>query len=115
MHALRVLEFEAIRQRLQSHCETPVGAALAAELEPSYDADEVWELLHLTREAMDFIARQPAPSLGGLRDPRQAFDRASKGAVLSGAEIFQAADSLYVMRTLKDAVKPGRADYGRLW
>ena len=43
MHALRVLEFDAIRERLQYNCETPIGAASASEVLPSFDADEVWE------------------------------------------------------------------------
>lgn len=115
MHAYRVLEFDAIRERLAYQCETPIGAALAEEVEPSFDAAEVWELLAQTEEAMRFIAQHAAPPLGALRDPRQALNRGSKGAVLSGAEIFQIGDSLYAMRTLKDAIKPRRADFGRLW
>ncbi|HVT14008.1 MAG TPA: endonuclease MutS2 [Fimbriimonadaceae bacterium] len=115
MHALQVLEFDAIQERLQYLCETPIGAALAEELIPSFDADDVWRLLEQTREAMDFIAKRTAPSLGALRDPRKALDRASKGAALVGEEILQVADSLYAMRNLKEAVKAARADYPILW
>lgn len=115
MHASQVLEFDAIRERLQVHCETPIGAALSEELGPSFDPDDVWRLLEQTREAMDFIARRTAPSLGALRDPRNALDRASKGAVLGGEEICQIADSLYAMRNLKEALKAGRNDYPILW
>src|SRR4051794_26019412 len=115
MHALRVLEFGAIRERLQVFCETPIGAAHASELAPSFDAAEVWELLDQTRESMDFIARQSPPSLGALRDPRQSLNRASKGGALGGSEIFQIADSLYAMRNLKDALKVKRTEYPRLW
>jgi len=115
MHALRVLEFDAIRQRLGYNCETPIGAALAEELEPSFDAAEVWRLLEETREGMDLIARQQPPSLGALRDPRQALDRAKKGAVLGGDQIFQIADSLYAMRSLREAIKTKRTDYPVLW
>ncbi|HTQ10966.1 MAG TPA: endonuclease MutS2 [Fimbriimonadaceae bacterium] len=115
MHALRVLEFDIIRERLQYNCETPIGADLAGGLEPAFEAEEVWRLLNQTKECMDLIARHSPPSLGALRDPREVLDRAQKGAVLAGDQIFQIADSLYAMRNLKDAVKARRADYPMLW
>jgi DNA mismatch repair protein MutS2 len=115
MHALRVLEFDSIRERLQYHCETPIGAALAEEMLPSFEESEVWRLLEQTRETMDFIAQHSAPSLGALRDPRKALDRASKGGALEGEEIFQIGDSLYAMRNVKEAIKPRRLDYPKLW
>ncbi len=115
MHALRVLEFDAIRHRLQYNCETPIGAALAEELTPTFDSDEVWLLLEQTREGMEFVARQSPPSLGALHDPRQALDRASKGGLLGGDQVFQIADSLYAMRSLKEALKAKRSDYPILW
>src|SRR5256885_677587 len=115
MHALRVLEFDAIRQRLQDNCETPIGAALATELAPSFDASEVWELLEQTRQTMALIAQHSAPSLGALRDPREALNRAGKGGALGGSEMFQIGDSLYAMRNLKEAVKSRRGDYPVLW
>lgn len=115
MHALRVLEFDAIRERLQYHCETPIGAALASELLPSFDETEVWRLLEQTRETMDFIAKLSPPRLGALKDPREALNRAAKGGTLGGNEVFQIGDSLYAMRSLKEAVKPRRAEFPKLW
>lgn len=115
MHALRVLEFDAIRERLQYHCETPLGAALASELLPSFDETEVWRLLEQTRETMDFIAKLSPPRLGALKDPREALNRAAKGGTLGGNEVFQIGDSLYAMRSLKEAVKPRRAEFPKLW
>src|SRR6185436_14760321 len=82
---------------------------------PSFEGAVVWELLEQTRQTMDFIARQSAPPLGALRDPRQALNRASKGGVLTGAETFQAGDSLYAMRNLKETIRPKRAEYPVIW
>ncbi len=113
MHALRVLEFEAIRKRLQDHCETPLAAASALDVAPSFVVDDVWELLEQTREGMDFIARQSPPSLGPVKDPRQALTRASKGGALGGQEIFAIADTLLAMRRMKEALK--QREYPRLW
>jgi DNA mismatch repair protein MutS2 len=115
MHASQVLEFGAIRDRLQAHCETSHGAALAAELDPSFEADDVWRRLALTAEAYDVVGSQGAPSLGAVRDLRGALLRASKGSTLDGADLFQIADALAAMRSLKVFLQPRRAELPGLW
>ncbi len=108
MHAFKVLEFSAIRDRLQAQCETVIGAALAGELRPSFAADEVWEALALTSEAHDAIGRQTPPSLWGIKDLRQPLKRASKGGVLGATELFSVGDALSAMRALKSFLTPLR-------
>jgi len=100
MHALRVLEFDSVLERLQTHCETALGAALAEDLRPSFNTDEVWALLSLTGEAHELLTSHAAPSLGSIRDMRDAFRRAGKGGSLGGQELFMAADALRGMREL---------------
>jgi len=115
LHALRVLEFEAVRQRLQRFCETTIGAAHADELTPSFESDEVWRRQALTQEAYELISRHAAPPLGALRDLRSALDRASKGAVLGGSELFVIGDSLASMRAFKTFLRPRKAEAPGLW
>lgn len=115
MHALRVLEFEAIRDRLQRHSETSLGEAAARATEPSFEASEVWRLLGETREAMDFIARHSMPSLGAVRDLRESVNRAAKGGGLAGAEAYLVGETLRAMRVAKAAIQPRRSDYPALW
>lgn len=115
MHALRVLEFDAIRERLQGHSETSLGEAAAGAIEPSFESDEVWRLLGETQEAMDFIARHSAPSLGGVRDLRESMARAAKGGGLSGSEAYLIGESLRAMRLAKATIQSRRADFPALW
>ncbi|MGV3614810.1 MAG: endonuclease MutS2 [Fimbriimonas sp.] len=101
MHALRVLEFPAIRERLRFHCETPIGASWAADIDPSFDAEEVWRLLGATAEAHDALSRHSVPSLAGARDVRNAVRRAAREGVLGGQELFLVGDALRAMRTFR--------------
>lgn len=100
MHALRVLEFGSVLERLRDHCETSLGAELASSLQPSFDTGEVWEMLSRTEEGHRLVAAHAPPSLGSVRDLRDAFRRSSKGGTLGGQELFQAADALRGMREL---------------
>lgn len=97
-------------QRLQDHCETALGAASAKALKPSFETDEVWSLLKLTREAFDLLSSQSAPSLGAVRDLRDSFRRASKGGSLGGQELFMCADALRSMRAQATFLKTHKAD-----
>lgn len=114
MHSLRVLEFQAIRERLRFHCETPIAAASASELSPSFDAEQVWSELDLTREAHEALAKHSPPSLGAVVDLRNALNLASKGAVLGGVELFRIGEALSVMRSLKAFLESRRSDLPRL-
>ncbi len=111
MHALRVLEFDLVRRRLQFHCETPLAAAWADELMPSFDEAEVWRLLDATAQGHDALARYQLPSLGPIRDWRSALKRANKGAVLGGQELFGIAEALGAMRQLRSFLVQRRTDY----
>ncbi len=110
MHALKVLEFDVIKERLGRQCETALGADLADELRPSFDSARVWQLLSLTNEAHEALAKHHVPSLGPIRDLRQPLKVASKGGVLGGQELYQIADALMGMRNLKTFLAARRFD-----
>jgi DNA mismatch repair protein MutS2 len=114
-HALRVLEFDAIRARLRARCETPMASALADALEPSFESDRVWESLAATGEAYDAVGRHSLPPLATVRDLRNGARRASKGGTLGGSELFQIGEALATMRALKTFLAPRRQEYPRLW
>ncbi len=100
--------------RLLSDCRLTarrrLGSALAEDLEPSFDAVVVWDLLARTAEAHDALGKHQVPSLGAVRDLRQPLKIASKGGVLGGQELFQIADSLYAMRVFKTFLQVRRGD-----
>ncbi len=103
-HALRVLEFDSVLQRLASHCETEQGADLARAMEPEFDSNEIWRLQDLTKEAYDLLGVANLPSLGAVRDDRQAVERAAKGGSVDGETLYRIGEALGAMRNLKGVV-----------
>ena len=114
-HALRVLEFSAVTERLQNLCETSLGAGFAAELEPTFDAEEVASALEDTRQAYELIARHSVPSLGAVRDLRKSLQRIEKGGSGNGEELFLIGEAMSSMRSLKSLVNPLRSEFRSIW
>jgi len=114
-HAFRVLEFDAVRELLAQQCQTSLGASLAREIEPEFDAEDVWERLAETEEALDFIGKISAPSLGAVTDLRPAFNRADKGGTLGASELAECAWCLQALRQMKTALTPMQNDLRRLF
>lgn len=102
MHALRVLEYDAVRRLLQEHCETALSRAWAGELEPIFSEAEVWQQIGLTAEAHHALGHQAPPSLYGIRDLRDPVRRATKGGVLGGQELWMVGAALETMRSLRE-------------
>ena len=82
-HALSVLEYAAIVERLARSTATPAGTALAFAHQPSSDPEEVRRRQQLTAEAIALYDHAAEPSLGGIEDVRDAAARAARGAVLA--------------------------------
>jgi len=114
MHAYKVLEFGTLRRQLEELCETPVAAALAHDLAPSFDADEVRTLLDTTGEALEVFGREHVPNLRHGRDLRNALRRAAKGGVLGGLELLHALELIVLARQLRDLLGGREASYPRL-
>jgi DNA mismatch repair protein MutS2 len=101
LRALRILEFQAIRDRLVGCCETEMAKLVAEDIAPAFEETEVWKQLGESCEAYDLMGTKPPPGLGGVRDTRNALRMASKGAVLGGQELYQIGFGLSAIRTLK--------------
>lgn len=114
-HAFRVLEFQAVRDRLASSCETPLAHAHALELRPAFRADEVWYLVDLTREAHEALAKHSVPSLAAIRDPRSGLKRAEKGGTLGGQELRHIGEALATMRSLRTFLIARREEFPLLF
>jgi DNA mismatch repair protein MutS2 len=82
-HALTVLEFPAILERLAAAAASEPGATLAAALEPSPEPEEVERRQALTAEAVALLDRAAEPDLGGVREVREAAAHAARGSLLS--------------------------------
>jgi DNA mismatch repair protein MutS2 len=95
-HALEVLEYPAIVERLVAATETEPGAALAGALVPSGDEDEVARRQALTAEAVALLDAAAEPSLAGVADVRPAVERAAHDGVLSPADLHGIATAIGV-------------------
>jgi DNA mismatch repair protein MutS2 len=79
--SLDLLELPAVRRRLAGHAFFDGGRALALEISPSPDADEVAARQAETGEAL-WLARIGVSGPGGAFDVRPAVREAERGAVL---------------------------------
>lgn len=114
MHALSVLEFEAVQKMLAEHCETPMGSSFALALVPFFDEGRVWFEIERTSEA-DALLATDGISLSGVRDVSGAAKLASKGSVLEGAQLYQVGESLGTMRRAREVLEPKREVVPLLW
>ena len=109
-NALDVLEFPAIRERVARATATDFGAALAAELEPSPDPDEVARRQALTAEAIGLLDESLEPPLEGIRDVREQAAHAALGGALSPQALRHVSDtasgSLRARAALDEAPAP---------
>ncbi len=114
MHALRVLEFDAVRAQLAEQCETPGGRALALELMPRLEPAGVQFEIERTGEAWDLLAFSPI-TLRGVRDTRDALIRAEKEGVLDGQSLYWIGQALQVMREAKKPLESRQTEWPKLW
>lgn len=112
-HALRVLEWDQVRQLLAGHCESALGVQLAGDLLPSFSPPEVRELQDLLKEC-DRLSDTGLPSLKGLHPVRNEVQLCSKGAVLEGAQLAKIGQSLRAMEGLRKVILSSNLDQPRL-
>ncbi len=97
MHALAVLEYGEILNRLARQCETEPGRALALALQPALDEEGAHRALARTREAAELLG-SGAPGLAGVLDLRRPLSLARRGAPLEGSILHSAARLLTAVR-----------------
>jgi DNA mismatch repair protein MutS2 len=91
MHSKSIvtLEYPKIIERLAREASFSASKALAQDLLPSADADEVRRRLAFTAEARDLLERRPDVGVRGARDVRPHAAAAERGAVLSPSELVE--------------------------
>ncbi len=98
---LRVLEYDAIRQRLRAHASSSLGKELAEAIEPADDIEQVRRLLAETTQARVLLAGGGRPPLGGLHDVRAQVINASRGGVLAERDLLEVSDTVYASRRMR--------------
>ena len=100
--ALRVLEFNKIKEILSKYAVTKGGKEKVLELEPYESAYEVREALKETKEAYEILTKKGNPPFEGLHDVREALEKAGKGGVLTPAQLLYIGNMLRSSERVKE-------------
>src|SRR5690606_39926839 len=83
-HYFRLLEYDAIIERVSDHAASPPGKERAASLRPSYDPEEVRRWLAATLEGLDILRCTDGVSMSVVRDISPSRRRARNAGALEG-------------------------------
>ncbi|MBI3953745.1 MAG: endonuclease MutS2, partial [Chloroflexi bacterium] len=113
-HALRVLEFDKVLERLAAHASFAVGREEALALRPASDFEEAAARQQETAEALRLLeSRESGLSLGGARDVRPLVHRASIDGVLAPGDLLDLLSTLetvhFAAATLERVREPLRS------
>lgn len=98
---LQTLEYSKIIERLAQRTATSLGRALAEELLPATELEEVKRRLQATDEACQVERLKGGAPFGGIRDVRMALKRSQIGGMLNPGELNDIAGTLHGGRRLK--------------
>jgi DNA mismatch repair protein MutS2 len=107
-HALAVLEFPAIVERIAATTETPRGTSLARALVPSPDPAEVAGRQALSAEAIALLDAAEEPSLAGIADLRDAAEHAAREGTLGPGDLRAVAGAVSVALAARNALATAR-------
>lgn len=114
--ALKVLEFNKIKEVIKAYAQTSAGKDLIDNLKPYDNIHEVKEHLKETEEALNLLIKKGAPPFEGVYDVREAIGRGAKGGDLMPAQLLRIANMLRCARRFKEYVgtKDGEEKFGVL-
>ncbi|MDP4085372.1 MAG: endonuclease MutS2 [Bacillota bacterium] len=99
--ALKVLEFDKVKEQLWEHATSSLGRERVRNLLPSISFDEVVKLQAETDEAATVIRLKGNVPLLGIHDIRANIKRSVIGSVLSPFELVQIASTIHSSRQMK--------------
>lgn len=99
---VKTLELDKILELLSEEATLADSVEKAKNLIPATDINEVKEDLKKTEDAYIFMSRYSAPSFMGAVNVASCLLRGQSGAVLSMRELLNIAETLRVIRSLKD-------------
>lgn len=102
--ALRVLEFNKIKEQLKNYTNTGAAKDLIENLKPYNNIYEVKEHLEETYEALRLMSIKGAPPFEGVYDARSAIERAGKGSTLMPGQLLKIAAVMRSARRFKEYV-----------
>src|SRR5579862_4692056 len=111
-HALKTLEYDAIRRLLANEAASGLGQEKAQAMRPDKDAAVVQTRLDETAEARKMLSVKGNIPLGGIMDIRALLQQAGIGATLAAPDLQDIAGTVAAGRGLKAFLtKAGNEDY----
>ena len=107
---LRVLEYDAIRQRLARHAACDLGKDLAAQINPVDKLPAARRLLEETQQARRLVEDSGRPPFGGVTDVRPQVMNAARGGVLAPRDLLDVANTLYASRRMRTFLHQSEAE-----
>ncbi len=98
----KALELYRVLELLSNEADIPAAKELAKNLKPFSDLESVLNELKKTDEAFILSAKYAMPSFGSPADPAPLLTRAEVGGLLSMSDLLSVADSLRVIRVVKE-------------
>lgn len=98
----KTLELDKILERLAAQTSIDEARRMALELEPQYDLKKVQKLLKQTDDAYVISGRFGTPSFGGATNCAGNLRRAQSGGCLTAGELLAVAQTLRIIRTVKE-------------
>jgi DNA mismatch repair protein MutS2 len=102
--ALRVLEYQKIKDMIKNYTQTGAGKDLIDALKPYDNIYEVREHLEETYEALQLLAKKGSPPFEGLYDVREGISRAEKASTLMPGQLLKIANMLRCARRFKEYI-----------
>ena len=103
--ALKVLEFDKVKEQLLEHAASSLGKEKITALVPSTDFAEVVKLQAETDEAAGVLRLKGNVPLSGIYDIRAHLKRVGIGGSLSPIELVQIANTIHVSRQMKHFIE----------
>ncbi|MDR1001962.1 MAG: endonuclease MutS2 [Oscillospiraceae bacterium] len=99
---LRAIELDKVLDMLSKECSCEDTAERALAIEPSSSLSEVEQRLSETWDCHMLIGRFGSPNFGGVKSVTNSLVRARAGACLSMKELLRIADTLRIIRSLRE-------------
>jgi len=102
--ALKILEFNKIKEEINKYTCTGAAKDLIDELKPYNNIYEAREHLEETREALRLLVTKGNPPFEGVYDIRNGISRAEKGSSLMPGQLLKIATMLRAARRFKEYI-----------
>ena len=99
--ALKILEFDAVKELLLNKATCEIARRMITELIPQTEPEEIDRLLSETESAVNCVLKRGTPPSGGVADLTGAIRRSETEAVLTPGELLKISAMLTAVRRLR--------------